>query len=196
MLKWKWIFLTLVFLLVSFFLFILLSICFYAEVDETRRADVAIVLGAAVYAGEPSPVYKERINHAVLLYEGGMVDKIILTGGVSAGNARSDAAVAMLYAVYAGVPAADIFLEERSSITQENLLYAKEVMREHGLSTALIISDPLHMKRAMLLAKDAGIHGFSSPTKTSMYVSVQTKTPFLMREAFFYAGYLFYRIFY
>jgi len=194
--KWKWILLALVFSLCSFVLFVVLSIWFYAEVDETQRADAAIVLGAAVYGSEPSPVYRERINHAVLLYKDGVVDKIILTGGVPDGNAKSDAAVAMLYAVHAGVPAADIFLEEQSSITQENLLYAKEVMCEHGMVTALIVSDPLHMKRAMLLARDAGIKGFSSPTKTSVYVSFQTRFPFLMREVFFYNGYLIYRIFY
>ena len=31
----------------------------FSTVDQKCRADVAIVLGAAVYADEPSPVYRE-----------------------------------------------------------------------------------------------------------------------------------------
>ena len=193
--KWKRVLILFLLLLFSFVLYAVFSICLYAGVDETREADVAIVLGAAVYGSEPSPVYMERINHAVLLYERGIVDKIIFTGGVAADNVRSDAAVAGAYALRQGVAADDIFLEELSSITEENLRYAKVIMVEEGFSTALIVSDPLHMKRAMFLASDVGISAYSSPTKTTRYLSLGTKIPFLARETFFYIGYLLYRIF-
>ena len=42
------------------------SICAYSSSDETCEADVAIVLGAATYDGEVSPVYRERLNHSVV----------------------------------------------------------------------------------------------------------------------------------
>ncbi len=59
---------------------------------------------------------------------------------------------------------------------------------------AIIVSDSLHMKRAMLLAEDAGINAYSSPTPTSRYVSLRTKIPFLARETFYYIGYKWYRV--
>lgn len=62
-------------------------------------------------------------------------------------------------------------------------------MDEHNYKTALIVSDPLHMKRAMLQAKDYGIDAYSSPTNTSMYKSIKEKTKFLFRELFFLIGY-------
>ncbi|MEY3990384.1 MAG: hypothetical protein RI985_1465, partial [Chloroflexota bacterium] len=37
--------------------------------DETRQADAAIVLGAAVWAGTPSPVLRARLDHALLLFQ-------------------------------------------------------------------------------------------------------------------------------
>ena len=52
----------------------------YAGVDETRRADVAIVLGAGASDAGVSPVFQARIDHGVWLYRSGYVEKIILTG--------------------------------------------------------------------------------------------------------------------
>ena len=170
------------------------SIWRYGAVDEKRPSDVAIVLGAGTFNGVVSPVYRERINHGVWLYENGYVEKLILTGGYGVGSVLSDAAAAGQYAVSVGMPEADILLEERSAITQENLTYAGELMEDAGYETALVVSDPLHMKRAMLLAKDAGIGAYSSPTPTSRYRSLKTKAKFLAREVFYYIGYQVYRL--
>lgn len=164
------------------------SIWRYGSVDEKCPADVAIVLGAGTYNGEVSPVYQARIDHGIWLYENGYVEKLILTGGFGAGSAISDAAAAKQYSVSAGMPESDILLEERSAITQENLQYAQEIMAEAGYGKAVIVSDPLHMKRAMLLARDAGIKAYSSPTPTSRYRSLKTKAKFLAREVFYYIG--------
>lgn len=67
-------------------------------------------------------------------------------------------------------------------------------MDDNSFTTAIIVSDPLHMKRAMLMAKDYGIDAYSSPTPTSMYRSIKTKLPFLAREEFFYIGYSIVRV--
>jgi uncharacterized SAM-binding protein YcdF (DUF218 family) len=168
---------------------IAISIWNYGKVDEKAPADVAIVLGAAISDGEVSPVYRERINHAITLYEEGTVDYIILTGGFGDGSFKSDSQVAKEYALSQGIPEESILIEEKSTITEENLEFSKEIMDENNLKTAIIVSDPLHMKRAMLMAKDYNITALSSPTTTSMYKSLKTKIPFLLREEFFYVGY-------
>ena len=121
--------------------------------------------------------------------------KIIVTGGKGNGREESDAAAAKRYAVSKGVPEAAILTEEASAITQENLENSKKIMDNNAYHTAIIVSDPLHMKRAMLLAKDIGITAYSSPTPTSKYVSLKTQLPFLAREVFFYISYKWYRLF-
>lgn len=173
----------------------MMQIWVFRTKDQKCKADVAIVLGAATYDGEVSPVYQERINHGITLYQAGYVEKLIVTGGTASGNRGSDAWAAKQYAISRDVPEEDVLTEERSTITQENLENAKQIMDEYGYDTAILVSDPLHMKRAMLLAKDAGIEGYSSPTPTSRYVSLKTKIPFLARETFFYVCYKWYRIF-
>ena len=172
-----------------------LSIVNYGRVDEKAPSDVAIVLGAGTWKGEVSPVYRERINHGIWLYQNGYAGYLLLTGGVGEGNTVSDAAAAKAYALSQGVPETAILIEEKSTITEENLFYAKAVMDELSLKSAIIVSDPLHMKRAMLMASDYGIDALSSPTPTTMYRSLKTQIPFLAREEFFYLGYLIVRVF-
>ena len=171
------------------------SIISFSGKDETRPADAAIVLGASVYDNSPSPVFRERINHAVDLYNDGYVKTIIMTGGVGEGNSRSEADIAREYAEQQGVPAESIYMEENSKVTDENLSNAKQIMSEHDIETVLIVSDPLHMKRAMLYAHEHRMKAYSSPTPTSLYQSWKTKIPFLVREVFYYTGYSLFRLF-
>lgn len=166
----------------------------YSDKDEKCTADVIIVLGAGATDRGVSPVFAERINHAVNLYNEGYAEYIIMTGGYGAGNVNSDAQIAKLYAVECGVPGYRILLEDKSKITQENIENSKIIMEEKGFSSAIIVSDPLHMKRSMLMAADCGIEAYSSPTPSTRYRTYKTIIPFLFREEFFYVGYRFYRI--
>lgn len=171
------------------------SIWNYGKIDEKCSADAAIVLGAGTSDGKVSPVFRERLNHGIWLYQNGYIKKLILTGGYGSGNEYSDSYAAKQYVVSMGIPARDILLEEKSVITQENIKYAAEIMKNKNYRTAILVSDPLHMKRAMLMARDAGIEAYSSPTPTTRYISLKNKLMFLGREVFFYIGYRTYRLF-
>ncbi len=186
---------TAAFLLLVYLISTAISIWSYGSVDEKCAADCAIILGAGTSDGEVSPVYRERINHGIWLYENGYVDYIIVTGGLGDGETVTDAEAARDYAISVGVPAEDIIIEAKSTITEENIENAKVVMDAYSLEDAIIVSDPLHMKRAMLMCEDYGIRAYSSPTPTSMYRSLKTKLPFLLREEYFYIGYRIARIF-
>ncbi len=181
--------------LIGYLLFQAACVWLFSYRDETGPADAAVVLGAAAYESGPSPVYRERLNHGIELYRRGYVRKLILTGGTAPGNLRSDAAIGAAYVMEQGVPQEDILLEELSVITEENLRNSAEIMDREGLYTCLVVSDPLHMKRAMLMAGDAGLTAFSSPTATSMIRSAGTKTRFFLREFVLYVGYRWVRLF-
>lgn len=176
-----------------FFIFIgysALSIWSFGDKVQLVKTDAAVVLGAATWGDEPSPVLRERINHSIWLYENGYVDKIIFTGGKGKGTKLAESEVARDYAIKNNVNSKDILIETKSSITEENLKYANAVGHENNLTTFAIVSDPMHMKRAMLMAKNTGMDAYSSPTQSSVYKSLNTKIPFLLRELFFYIGYI------
>lgn len=161
------------------------NIWHYGTQDHAAPVDCIIVLGAAVQGNEPTPVFAERIRHAVNLYQRGLAEKIIFTGGTGAGNQHSESSVARTFAQRLGIPDTAIYSEKSSHTTQQNLAEAAALMQQHGLHSAIIVSDPLHLKRAMWMANDAGIKAVSSPTPTSMYRSRATQLPFLAREVYF-----------
>lgn len=162
----------------------------FGTVDETRPADTAIVLGAAVVGDEPTPVFAARIDHAIDLYREGMVDIIIFTGARSPEDELSEAEAARRYALARAVPADAILTEKASRITSENIANAAQIMRQHDLVSALVVSDPPHMLRSVHMARDAGIDAASSPTPTSRYQTLATQLPFIARETVLYLGYL------
>ena len=186
--RWLPVFLSLL-ALVALLIGVAASIWDYADVDEKQHADVIIVLGAATAGDTPSPVFRERINHGIWLYENGYADYLIFTGGKGDGENISEAEAAKNYGVLNGVPESAIYIETLSTITEENMENAKAIMEAQGFETAIIVSDPLHMKRAMVMAEDYGITAFASPTPTTMYRSLETKLPFLLRESVLYIGY-------
>ena len=171
------------------------TILIYAHTDGKKPSDVAIVLGAGTINNEASPVFKERVNHAVWLYQNDYVKKIIITGGLGEGSVLADSVVAKEYALSLGVPPKDIITEESSTITLENLQNAKQLMEQRGYQSAIIVSDPLHLARAMLMAKDAGLNAVASPTPTTAYKTMDTKLPFFFREEMYYCAYRFLRLF-
>lgn len=167
-----------------------LKIASYATQTTSAPADAAIVLGAEVINERPSPVLQERINHALNLYQAGAVDYLIFTGGIGQGDRMTESEVAREYALEQGIPADQILIETASHNTYENLIEARKIIRTQGFDRVLIVSDPLHMRRAMTMAEDLGLNAAPSPTPTSAYISWQRKAKFLVREVFFYAGYL------
>ncbi|MBT2642975.1 YdcF family protein [Bacillus sp. ISL-41] len=168
------------------------SIWSFSNKVQHVKTDAAVVLGAAAWGDEPSPVLRERINHSIWLYENGYVDKIIFTGGKGEGAMYAESEVAREYAIKNNVNPEDILIETKSKITEENFSYAYEIAVQQNFRTFTIVSDPLHMKRAMLMAKNTGMEeAYSSPTLTSVYKSLDSKIPFFLRELFFYIGYIF-----
>ena len=70
--------------------------------------------------------------------------------------------------------------------------YVKKLMEENHLFSAIIVSDPMHMRRAMQIANDLGIKAWSSPTPSTKYASWQAKIQFLFQETWHMIAYIVY----
>ncbi len=158
--------------------------------SRDRSGDCAIVLGAAAWHNKPSPVLRERLNHAIELYQHGKVQALLLTGGYGEGADFSESAVGLEYSVSQGIPRDRIFSEEQSLSTLANLKEAKKIMDQKHWKTALLVSDPWHLKRARRMAADIGITVFASGTPSSRYESTKARMIFLLKEFYLYHLYL------
>lgn len=150
--------------------------------DQAAPADAIIVLGAAAYDARPSPVFRQRILHGMDLQQRGLAGVLIFTGGYGHGARYSEAEVGRRYAIAHGASADTILVEPKSRRTRDNLRFAAELMKERKLSSAIIVSDPLHMARALWLARLAGIRAIGSPTPDSRFASTGARLKFLARE--------------
>lgn len=135
--------------------------------DERRPADAIVVLGAAQYNGRPSAILRSRVEHAIELYDAGLARWLIVTGGKAQGDRTTEAASARAFAIERGVPASAILVEDQGRTTLESLRGVAAVLRDHGLSSALLVSDRTHMLRVLKIARDQGITAFGSPTDSS-----------------------------
>ena len=167
-----------------------LDIWRYGNESAAGPADAALVLGAAVLGDVPSPVLEERLRHARDLYRDGSVRKIVVTGGRSPEDDLTEAEASRNWLVVRGVPAGDIVLEDRSRTTIENVDFARPLLEASGIGKVLIVSDPLHLRRAMIIAGRRGVAAEPAPTPTTRYQSWQTQAPFLFREVWFLAQFL------
>jgi uncharacterized SAM-binding protein YcdF (DUF218 family) len=179
----------LLFAITIFIVYSGLSILYYSIKHDQEQVDAAIVLGAAAWNGKPSPVLKGRIDHAISLYKEGMVNKIIFTGGKAEGEKLAESEASEVYAVLQGVKEEDILIENKSRITEENLIYTAELVEGKDLTTFVLVSDPLHMSRSMFMAKELGLEVYSSPTPNSAYKSWKTQLPFFLKEWVYLMGY-------
>ena len=137
------------------------------ETDHAVPSDVIIVFGCPSYEGNIisdtfSACVQARAHHAADLYHRGMSEHIIPTGGMT-GPPPTEAAAMSQVLAKDGVPASAIFLEEQARSTFDNIRYSREIMQAHGWTTAILVSEPNHIKRAALIARDGGLTIVTSP---------------------------------
>lgn len=154
--------------------------------DQASPADAIVVLGAAAYDARPSPVLQERIRHALDLYRRGYADTLIFTGGYGYGARFSESQVARRYALREGVPEDAVLIEALSRTTYENLAQTRRLLQERGLHRVIVVSDPLHMARALRLCRLLGIDARGSPTPSTRFRSFRSRWRFLAREVYFF----------
>ncbi len=122
----------------------------HVDDQPTERADALIVLGAGGTATRPSPVYRNRLDHARRLYEQGFADTIVVTELAPASEG------ARRYLITGGVPEEAVLLEDRSTTTWENLRFAGEVARERRVRSVIVVSCGFHLCRATRMARELG----------------------------------------
>jgi uncharacterized SAM-binding protein YcdF (DUF218 family) len=134
-----------------------------STVDEVRRADVILVLGAAEYRGKPSPVLEARLNHALFLYRQQWAPRILTTGGAGGDPTFTEGEVGRAYLSSHGIPSEAILTETEGSSTVESTVAAAEIMRRMNLKSCIVVSDGYHIYRVKRMLESQGMEVFGSP---------------------------------
>lgn len=135
--------------------------------DEVGSAGAVVVLGAAQYDGRPSPVLQARLEHALELYDDGVVPLIVVTGGRQEGDRFTEATTGYNFLRDRGVPDGDIRKEVQGRSTYESIAATARFLEEEGIDDVILVSGPAQSKRMEGIAGEVGIEVQVSPAGSS-----------------------------
>jgi len=138
-----------------------------ARRDQAQPAGAIIVMGAAQYDGTPSPVFESRLQHGLDLYEEGLADRLVVTGGRQEGDRFTEAESGANWLRARGVPDEALRLEVDGSNSYEQLAASANFLAGEGVREVLVVSDPFHGKRLEEIAAELDLTAHVSPTGTS-----------------------------
>lgn len=123
---------------------------------DVPRADVAVVFGAGLWDGEPSPYLAHRLDAAAKLYRAGRIEVVLVTGDNS--REEYDEPDAMrAYLTRHGVPGSRIVSDYAGFDTWDSCVRAKKIF---GVDRAVLISQGFHIRRAVALCETAGVSSY------------------------------------
>lgn len=166
---------------ISLFFFYLITTILYNHFPLIGKVDYIVVLGAGLIDGERvTPLLASRIEAGIELYhkqknKKGHEPTIILSGGQGADEKISEAQAMMNYIDEKGYELGSVYLEEKSTNTQENmqfsekLIYQKDEIKNLNKKNIVIASNNYHVLRAGKLAARVGIFTRAVGAKTKAY---------------------------
>lgn len=131
---------------------------------DTASTDAIVVLGAAQYAGRPTPLLANRLDHARLVLRQGVAPRIITVGGKRPGDSVTEAQAGVRYLRGRGVRAGRLVAVPTGSDTWTSVQAVAAVCQQRGWASVTIVSDPAHVARAAAMARRLGLRAQVSPT--------------------------------
>ena len=129
---------------------------------------VVVVLGAAQYDGRPSPQLAARLDEVLRIWDTGVVDQVMVTGGRLPGDRFTEAEASARYLTAAGIPPEVILAEDVGTTTFSSLQAAADILSEVGVREVVLVTDPFHALRSQLIAAEVGLDAVVAPTSTSV----------------------------
>ncbi len=158
-------------LLISFFILclpaaaavLIINICMISAVKDrilsledaaNFDADCIIVLGAGVREdGTPSHMLTDRLKTGLTLYETGVAPKLLMSGDHGR-KEYNEVGVMKAYAMDAGVPSEDVFMDHAGFSTYETMYRARDVFKA---KCVIIVTQEYHLTRALYIANRLGL---------------------------------------
>ena len=135
--------------------------------DDRAASDAIVVLGAAQYNGRPSPVLKQRLDHALALYRAGVAPRIVLTGAKQPADRFTEAFAGYRYLAQQGVPKRNLMIVDDGNSTWDSMKAADRVLATAGADRITLVSDSYHSRRLEGIAGELGMSAGVSPTGAS-----------------------------
>lgn len=121
-------------------------LCPMGEKPISREGCKAVDAIVAVSGGDTAA----RTGHAISLYKNEWAPLLIFSGAAQDKTGPSNALAMRKIAIDAGVPAADILIEEDSANTQQNAENTNQLLAEYDIKSVILVTSGYHQRRASL----------------------------------------------
>jgi len=133
----------------------------YDDTKKAANAEAVLIPGAAILKdGSLSPIFIDRVDMAIRLYEEKKVPKILVSGDNSTVS-HNEVNPVRLYPLGKGVPDQDIFLDHAGFDTYSSMYRARDIF---GVSSVIIATQSFHLPRAVFIARQLGIEAYGVNT--------------------------------
>ena len=126
--------------------------------DNIAQSDVGIVLGSKVMPdGTPSARLRARLDRAAELFQQGMFKYVIVSGGTGKEGLSEARVMADYLAGQKTVPREAIILDEYGDTTKATAQNSASIMKERGLTSAVVVTQYFHISRTRYALRRAGV---------------------------------------
>lgn len=153
-----------------------------AHTETGQKADCVLILGAGVHGSTLSLALQSRLDAALSYLAEHPSLPVIVSGGQGRGEDLSEAEAMRRYLTEHHIPNGQIYMEDQSRNTKENMVFSKALMEREQIShqTVAVVSSEFHLYRAKRLAASAGMHAVGVAAKTPYWL---LRVNYFMREA-------------
>ena len=126
-----------------------------------------IVLGCQINGTTPSRMLMHRLDTAYDYLTEHEDICVIVSGGQGSDEITSEADVMQQYLINKGISENRIFMEDKSTSTEENLKFSREIIDREGLCGDItIVTDGFHQFRSDIFAKRQGFKAYNLSAET------------------------------
>ena len=135
-------------------------------VSAAENPDCILILGCGVREdGSPSLMLRDRLDMGIALYKAGAAPKLLMSG--DHGQVHYDEVNAMKdYAIAAGIPSEDIFMDHAGFSTYESMYRAGEIFQ---VKRMIVVSQEYHLYRSLYNADQLGLEAWGVAAEDIAY---------------------------
>lgn len=149
----------------------------YSADNETT----VVVLGCRIWGSTPSRALKARAKAASDYLKKNPKAVAIASGGQGSDENISEGQCIYDLMIADGIEPSRIYIEDKSTTTDENIKFSKKIMEENDLSKNIAVAtSDYHQKRAKMICRKNGLEAKSLPAKSGS----RTAPTYYTREVF------------
>ena len=154
-----------------------IGLMLYGANNPPEEGATLVVLGCQVRGKEPSHTLRLRLEAACRYLNENPRAKAVLSGGKGDHEEISEAQCMYNYLTEKGISPDRLYIEDKSTTTNENIRFSEEIIKKNGLDPRLAIAtDWYHEFRAGLICRRQGYSCGAVSADTAGYLTAHLVT--------------------